>query len=408
MDSQARDMKSSSSGSLLDDSVWSQLPEDMTRIILARLPLPNLLQVRTVCKKWEATIRSPPFLKLCSDLPSRAPWYLGFHGFRHEQGWAFDPSSSRWYTLDFTFLPPGRCAAAAGGLLCFCQDSVQANSLYVCNPITKVWRALPRFPGSIKQVAMRVDKAEDTYLVIAFVQDDVKCGALLYRKGDDSWREAAAMASHPQLLNIVDAAFCGGVLYCLNKCVTREWQYIQCYHFEQDEWSDLGIPMPSAFRGQDLVQMPYLVDHGGKLLLVEKIISSFADNSTTLAAAAAPSLVDKALKPAIKASVGIHELDLGAREWKNVAGTLEHTTLFVGSFTSRAVYCTGSQKLVYFTNHGSVVSVYDAIQDSWHRLPEFPRQRMMSNWIFGKPKRNLGVVIPLKGLWFDPRLDSTV
>ncbi|XP_024536995.1 protein UNUSUAL FLORAL ORGANS-like [Selaginella moellendorffii] len=407
MDSQA-DMKSRSSGSLLDDSVWSQLPEDMTRIILARLPLPNLLQVRTVCKKWEATIRSPPFLKLCSDLPFRAPWYLGFHGFRHEQGWAFDPSSSRWYTLDFTFLPPGRCAAAAGGLLCFCQDSVQANSLYVCNPITKVWRALPRFPGSIKQVAMRVDKAEDTYLVIAFVQDDVKCGALLYRKGDDSWREAAAMASHPQLLNIVDAAFSGGVLYCLNKCVTRDWQYIKCYHFEQDEWSDLGIPMPSAFRGQDLVQMPYLVDHGGKLLLVEKIISSFADNSTTLAAAAAPSLVDKALKPAIKASVGIHELDLGAREWKNVAGTLEHTTLFVGSFTSRAVYCAGSQKLVYFTNHGSVVSVYDAIQDSWHRLPEFPRQRMMSNWIFGKPKRNLGVVIPLKGLWFDPRLDSTV
>ncbi|KAL3676028.1 hypothetical protein R1sor_025976 [Riccia sorocarpa] len=54
-----------------------QLPEELLMLILARLPWQDTLRLRRVCKQWSGILRSPQFLTLCSNSPSRGvPLFL--------------------------------------------------------------------------------------------------------------------------------------------------------------------------------------------------------------------------------------------------------------------------------------------------------------------------------------------
>jgi hypothetical protein len=61
----------------MDPELWATLPEPLIEQVLAYLPLPILLQLRAVCKKWDALLRHPTFLRTQAQLlptprPARA------------------------------------------------------------------------------------------------------------------------------------------------------------------------------------------------------------------------------------------------------------------------------------------------------------------------------------------------
>ena len=135
---------SSSNSPTMDPKLWSNLPIHLLERILALLPVPSLLRLRSVSKQFNELLQSPTlFATVVSTRrhsSSQQPWYL-FRGEGRECV-AFNPELDSWCKLPLGFLPSSkaRVVAAAAGLLCLRHRD---DKMFVCNPLSKAWVELP-------------------------------------------------------------------------------------------------------------------------------------------------------------------------------------------------------------------------------------------------------------------------
>ena len=147
----------------MDPKLWSNLPVHLLERILALLPVPSLLRLRSVSKQFNELLQSPTLfatiLSTRRHSSSQQPWYL-FRGEGRECV-AFNPELDSWCKLPLGFLPSSkaRVVAAAAGLLCLRHRD---DKMFVCNPLSKAWVELPpkrhlwRYPivgGQIEHIA---------------------------------------------------------------------------------------------------------------------------------------------------------------------------------------------------------------------------------------------------------------
>lgn len=127
--------------------IWGSLPDDVLDRVIARMPLPTLIRMQMVCKKWRIKLRTASFIRLYEsefERP-RTEWFLTFGN--QKTGtvcFAYDVHLSKWHTLPLGFLPfelTNRSPlAAADGLICLGAGWNRGNmpsKLVICNPVSR-------------------------------------------------------------------------------------------------------------------------------------------------------------------------------------------------------------------------------------------------------------------------------
>lgn len=226
----------------MDERLWSMLPEHLLDRILARLPLPSLLYVRPVCKRWSTLLSTPSFLDVCTEVPQK-PSLLGIFE-NGEHGWlthgcsTFCSKSQRWFSIDLKSLPykEGDLLAAAEGLFCYVPQSDGENEdcLVVCNPLTRAWRSilLPEGIQMITLLAITVDNTTRAYKIIvtALMQklegprlDACNLTTQVYDSLTRTWKVAGDLP--PSLLFPLHSVLCNGSLYSWCSKADQVWVY---------------------------------------------------------------------------------------------------------------------------------------------------------------------------------------
>ncbi|KAJ7562067.1 hypothetical protein O6H91_03G054000 [Diphasiastrum complanatum] len=62
----------------LCSELWERLPDDLLEMVLARLPLSNLLCLRAVCKKWRDLVAFDHFRHLRAATLCGSRYWLAF------------------------------------------------------------------------------------------------------------------------------------------------------------------------------------------------------------------------------------------------------------------------------------------------------------------------------------------
>ncbi|KAJ7519858.1 hypothetical protein O6H91_20G058600 [Diphasiastrum complanatum] len=261
----------------MSERIWGRLPEELVDAILAHLPIPVLLRLRAVCKRWNALLSCTGFLHLCSQVPQKRP-YLLFTGLDFIlrkcicEGLIFCPSSSRWYRFPLDFLPfPSENiigVTGGGGLLLVCSALYSAE-LVVTNPVTRAWKILPTFHRSSSRpslAALVVNKSKATYTIVAAYDSDMT--TYVYESFTNVWTKTANMSFDAQMRPVV----CNGIMYCVHD---DDITLIGAYDIEKGQWSTFKVLSGAQLRFMENLFDPQthsqLVESCGRLLLITSI-----------------------------------------------------------------------------------------------------------------------------------------
>ncbi|KAH7566422.1 hypothetical protein ACOSP7_022894 [Xanthoceras sorbifolium] len=180
------------------------------------LPAKSLCRFRSVCKDWDERI-SHPFLahqqtnsfKDISGLvlPSRRSCFVFFNGDAYGIPSPF-----------FSFLPDDvSVKSTCNGLVC-CQCSCQGNIYYVCNPVTKKWRKLPKpnllhEPETVATLAFEpsaLNFGPHYQLVCAVADNSSDSPAVyfeIYSSRTDTWRVSETVCYEADALTLSNDGF---------------------------------------------------------------------------------------------------------------------------------------------------------------------------------------------------------
>lgn len=376
------------SQAVLKRDIWSSLPDDVLERVIARLPLPTLIRMQTVCKKWKIKLRTGSFIRLCeaeSPQTPRTEWFLTFGN--QKTGtvcFAYDVHLSKWHTLPLGFLPfdlnNRSPLAAADGLICL-GAGWNANSrgamptkLVICNPVSRFWRDVPLPPQldpalSLLSVAgLVVDRLSGTYklivvgevrrvetlttgevkLLVAYIFDSVSQLWKSYEVELDPLDSFASyLASHFRTLvghsirAVLCSVVCEGILYCLT---ARPYQ-LHAFNVVNEGWSRLKISLPAEISGPSLVARP------GRLFLVGAYRHNQHDKGN---------------------NIGIWEIDQEARRWNVVDILLEAMRSSHGRKSppkSPPRENVASEDVVLFVKWATRFLAYNVSKKSWLWLP---------------------------------------
>ncbi|GAA0176215.1 hypothetical protein LIER_29248 [Lithospermum erythrorhizon] len=131
----------------MQDPRFNFFPDEVIQQILARLPIKSLFRIKCVCKSWYKLISDNYFVQLYNNLSVKNPMLLV----------EVTESSSETrsslicvdylrgvseFSLDF-INDRVKVRASCNGLLC-CSSIPDKDVYYVCNPMTKEFKLLPR------------------------------------------------------------------------------------------------------------------------------------------------------------------------------------------------------------------------------------------------------------------------
>lgn len=169
---------------LMDRSLWSTLPQELVELVLARLPMQQLVELCRCSQVWSIVSRSPDFRRECSK---QHPKLFGLVGWKENPGRRVctvvcDMDSNEWCYRELGLGFPHSIRAndrhayddakyaCDGGLVCYVsQAKLSSHPILVGNPLTDQWRALPRIPlANMKTILVQLVVAEDgkSYRVI--------------------------------------------------------------------------------------------------------------------------------------------------------------------------------------------------------------------------------------------------
>lgn len=144
----------------MEVNIWRNLPEDMLFMILARLPLRNIVGLKPVCKRWNYVLSSfmgnpnpNPLQVMDPNLPLRSDpgfllhlyWHMGeAEEWERETGrgtWVIEGNGSQIYRIPLEAI----VMEVSKSVLCsiLAEDTFKSNpDFYLSNPATGTWRRL--------------------------------------------------------------------------------------------------------------------------------------------------------------------------------------------------------------------------------------------------------------------------
>jgi len=366
---------------VLKRDIWGSLPDDVLDRVIARMPLPTLIRMQMVCKKWRIKLRTASFIRLYEfecERP-RTEWFLTFGN--QKTGtvcFAYDVHLSKWLTLPLGFLPfelTNRSPlAAADGLICLgagWNRGVMPSKLVICNPVSRFWRdvALPpqldpaisllsvaglvvnRVAATYKLIVVgEVRRAEtltgnETKLLIAYIFDSVSQLWKAYETELDPLDSFASfLASRFGILvgHSIRAVLCSVVcednLYCLT---ARPFQ-LHAFNVVSEGWNRVKISLPAEISGPSLVARP------GRLFLVGAYRHNQHDKGN---------------------NIGIWELDRETRRWTVVDILLEAMQSSHAKKSPPRGETVGKEDVVLFVKWATRFMAYNVSKKSWLWLP---------------------------------------
>ncbi|XP_047948194.1 F-box protein At5g49610-like [Salvia hispanica] len=210
---------------LMEEGLLTNLPEDIKREILRRLPIRSIARCKCVCKSWGqfATLYSPkPGLAFANE-------DTGFTACDE----AFQPLCQSWSPL--LHGDKGRhVIGSVDGLILVCAGyHFTCEILYICNPITREYIKLPPLPSTYVYnyvYGFGVSKLSGQYKII--FSDHRLC--LVYTLGQRGyyWRCISAAPGNPSMRRDT-AAFLNGNLHWLASD-SDENVFIYCLDLETE------------------------------------------------------------------------------------------------------------------------------------------------------------------------------
>jgi hypothetical protein len=184
---------------LMDRSLWSTLPQELVELVLARLPMQQLVEICRCSQLWSIIAKSPEFRHECSK---RHPKLFGLVGWKEHPGRTvctvvYDIETNDWSCRELGLGFPDYIRiddrheyddaffACDGGLVCYVsQASLSSHPILVGNPLTDEWRALPLMPLEILanmepvlvQLVMEDDGKSYRVILVCHIKSDVPQG----------------------------------------------------------------------------------------------------------------------------------------------------------------------------------------------------------------------------------------
>ncbi|RZC87921.1 hypothetical protein C5167_004105 [Papaver somniferum] len=241
------------------DSEKGFFPEEVILQILARLPIKSLYKCKSVCKNWYRIPSQNYFITLYNDISSKNPMILV------EVIKSFYVKSSyicvdRFkgvgeFSLDFIKSDRVKVRASCNGLLC-CASIPNKGVYYVCNPMTKEYKLLPktrerpmtRFhpDDEATLVGLGVDMVKGKFNVVlaGFYRpfgrrplDSFVC--LVYDSEMNCWkRSVTSLNEEFTHMNKNQVVFVNGYLHWL----TYNCMYVLVFDIENDVWRKILLP----------------------------------------------------------------------------------------------------------------------------------------------------------------------
>jgi hypothetical protein len=244
---------------VMDDAIWSNLPEHVMEKFLAQLPLPTLFRFSLVCKSWNALKYTPVFLELHKKSPSQGPWFLLLRNQDYRETFTFNPMINRWlemvpasFPLNQMFFP----VTAAGGLVCFSSCANGRTTLVVCNPLTKQWRELPQMLKiqTYHMAGMAVDQNTHTYRIIVVgiygIYDVYYPTTEVYDSATNGWHITGEVPRGPLFPSRRTLLF-DGILYAW--CCDPP-DGLVAYDLQTEAWSQIHAPMRHSLESHTLIE----------------------------------------------------------------------------------------------------------------------------------------------------------
>ncbi|ONK65400.1 uncharacterized protein A4U43_C07F36710 [Asparagus officinalis] len=189
---------SEESQSIISPFPLSELNQDLLERILSRLPPSSFFRLRSVCRKWSTISSSPTFLRACSGIQCRDPWFLMVEQ-SFTQSIIFDTSEGNWKNLNHpNFLNQTQFSksipvASSGGLVCFRSPSGQ---FIVYNPVTGDCKEIPLAPSSqnLHAIAMNSsNKDPSLYKIVLVLGEFPNLSVGIFDSKKNQWEDEFAL-----------------------------------------------------------------------------------------------------------------------------------------------------------------------------------------------------------------------
>ncbi|KAL4312821.1 hypothetical protein GQ457_01G002680 [Hibiscus cannabinus] len=258
------------------------VPEEVVIQILARLPVKPLFKTKTVCKLWYGLPSDEYFIKLYNEESAKNPMVLIelIDSTESKSSFVFVDNSRgvSEFSLDF-LLERVKIRASCNGLLC-CSSIAVKGVYFVCNPMTREFKVLPRcrarpltlfYPdGEATIVGLASDLSRNKFnVVLAGFQltsghrQDGTFACLVFDSDSNKWRKFVTFQEHNFThMNRNQVVFVNGSLHWL----TGSCSYILMLDLNYDVWRKISLPDEVRYGTGNRV---YLLECDGCLSLIQ-------------------------------------------------------------------------------------------------------------------------------------------
>ncbi|OMO58501.1 hypothetical protein COLO4_34567 [Corchorus olitorius] len=257
-------------------------PDEVTLQILARLPVKSLFKAKTVCKLWYRLASDKYFIRLYNEVSVKNPMVLV------EISDSMESKSSlicvdnlrgvSEFSLEF-LKDRVKVRASCNGLLC-CSSIPDKGVYYVCNPMTREFKLLPRsrerhvtrfYPdGEATLVGLACDLSRNKFNVVLAGyhrtfghRPDGTFICLIYDSDSNKWRKFVSFQDeHFTHMNKNQVVYVKGALHWL----TGSCSYILALDLDYEVWRKISLPDEVSYGTGNRV---YLLELSGCLSLIQ-------------------------------------------------------------------------------------------------------------------------------------------
>ncbi|GKV37875.1 hypothetical protein SLEP1_g45848 [Rubroshorea leprosula] len=233
-------------------------PDEVIIQILARLPVKSLYRTKTVCKLWYRLSSDRYFIQLYNELSVRNPMLLvDLSDSTESKSSSICVDNLRGvYEFSLDFLKDRvKVRASCNGLLC-CSSIPNKGVYYVCNPMTREFRLLPKsrerpvtrfYPdGEATLVGLACNLSTHKFNVVLAGyhrtfghRSDGTFICLIFDSESSRWRKFVSVQDdHFTHMNKNQAVFVNGALHWL----TRSCSCILVLDLDFDVWRKISLP----------------------------------------------------------------------------------------------------------------------------------------------------------------------
>ncbi|KAL1359013.1 hypothetical protein HN51_004233 [Arachis hypogaea] len=258
-------------------------PDEVVIQILARLPVKPLLRCKTVCKLWYKLLFDKYFIQVYNEVSRKNPMIL----VEISDSSLVSKSSLicvdnlrgvSEFSLDF-LNDRVKVRASCNGLLC-CSSIPDKGVFYVCNPVTREFRLLPKsrerpvtrfYPdGEATLVGLACDSMYQKFNVVLAGchrtfghRPDGSFICLVFDSEMNKWRKFISFQDdHFTHMNKNQVVYVNNALHWLTASAT----YILVLDLSCDVWRKMPLPYELSYRVGNRI---YLLDFDGSLSVIQ-------------------------------------------------------------------------------------------------------------------------------------------